>query len=404
MVDKCCICLKDLKTNVLSLECGCKFHDKCIYKWINMKDSCPLCSNKISNLIKKKAAAHKSQLTILKELIENEMDIVFRTCLSKDLVNTTIEKILRLNYTYAQNNMEYETKKMLGRTLLEYIASAKKLNRVVNGKFNMTFYGVDKLSDTEIKEESRKMIADIIKDKYEIGYDNWVRTVKIFVATLSKNSLDISKILKMDLQKPRKSNLDLSYLDLSGIEMNNIQFSSIGYGHVNFTGSNLMNVRTLGNGCTNTCIHGIFTDADCQNMIFGRHCIKTSLFKNTNLRNVDFSAIINWGLVKMVDSDLTGAFIKTVHNKVYKGFELKQYLEDEHGVEIKNCIFGEEISIKKLQNKIKDITLCQICMENKKNRVIVPCGHTLCAQCEKSIKNKCPFCRTIVDKIITLYL
>ncbi|KAH3746213.1 hypothetical protein Pelo_12412 [Pelomyxa schiedti] len=47
--------------------------------------------------------------------------------------------------------------------------------------------------------------------------------------------------------------------------------------------------------------------------------------------------------------------------------------------------------------------LCDVCMENPKNVVLLPCRHMLCLNCSKSLSN-CPHCReTIVDRM-TVFL
>ncbi len=48
MIDECSICLdalneNDVLTNYRQLNCGHKFHDKCIYEWSTIKNTCPIC-------------------------------------------------------------------------------------------------------------------------------------------------------------------------------------------------------------------------------------------------------------------------------------------------------------------------------------------------------------------------
>jgi hypothetical protein len=52
----------------------------------------------------------------------------------------------------------------------------------------------------------------------------------------------------------------------------------------------------------------------------------------------------------------------------------------------------------------KDENLCVICLDNKKNIVLVPCGHVcICDSCkEKNIKD-CPICRTKIENMIKAY-
>lgn len=60
-------------------------------------------------------------------------------------------------------------------------------------------------------------------------------------------------------------------------------------------------------------------------------------------------------------------------------------------------------------NRIKNSeTECQICMNNKKNCLLVPCGHTFCRKCvdywQQTNKNSCPTCRIETDSIHKMFL
>jgi hypothetical protein len=41
----CPICTKDLKNNVVTLQCGHMFHKNCINQWTKTSDTCPICRN-----------------------------------------------------------------------------------------------------------------------------------------------------------------------------------------------------------------------------------------------------------------------------------------------------------------------------------------------------------------------
>lgn len=46
--------------------------------------------------------------------------------------------------------------------------------------------------------------------------------------------------------------------------------------------------------------------------------------------------------------------------------------------------------------------VCKICFEvytsEKRMPLVIPCGHTICAECLKSLRNQCPHCRTSFQK------
>jgi hypothetical protein len=43
--EQCTICLESLKDNIKYLWCFCKFHEKCIDKWLKKKVRCPNCNS-----------------------------------------------------------------------------------------------------------------------------------------------------------------------------------------------------------------------------------------------------------------------------------------------------------------------------------------------------------------------
>lgn len=46
-IENCAICQDELKTNIHTLRCSHQFHDECIQKWIDLRNLCPLCNQKI---------------------------------------------------------------------------------------------------------------------------------------------------------------------------------------------------------------------------------------------------------------------------------------------------------------------------------------------------------------------
>ena len=48
--EKCSICLKHIKKNTSVLSCGHQYHKKCINKWKNINNQCPICREKINKI------------------------------------------------------------------------------------------------------------------------------------------------------------------------------------------------------------------------------------------------------------------------------------------------------------------------------------------------------------------
>jgi len=47
---------------------------------------------------------------------------------------------------------------------------------------------------------------------------------------------------------------------------------------------------------------------------------------------------------------------------------------------------------------------CRVCMNQKINTVMVPCGHRVCCeQCSKVVNKSCPICNAAVQQVIKTY-
>ena len=52
MEDICAICLDKKTWRTVTLECGHNFHHRCIKKWVNIKNQCPLCRLPLKHIYK----------------------------------------------------------------------------------------------------------------------------------------------------------------------------------------------------------------------------------------------------------------------------------------------------------------------------------------------------------------
>jgi predicted nucleic acid-binding Zn-ribbon protein len=58
-----------------------------------------------------------------------------------------------------------------------------------------------------------------------------------------------------------------------------------------------------------------------------------------------------------------------------------------------------------INQKVQNITLCDICYENQKNTLLDPCGHVFCSACiARHQGNTCPKCRTVYRKTQIVYM
>jgi hypothetical protein len=55
------------------------------------------------------------------------------------------------------------------------------------------------------------------------------------------------------------------------------------------------------------------------------------------------------------------------------------------------------------EEHLMDMT-CQICMVNRKDRILLPCGHLFCSECSVRARKRCFICTTRVKLIKSCYL
>jgi hypothetical protein len=68
---------------------------------------------------------------------------------------------------------------------------------------------------------------------------------------------------------------------------------------------------------------------------------------------------------------------------------------------INECLPKEDVeSIQKISNEL----LCSVCLTNKINVCITPCGHTFCDKCTAHMKSSCYMCKGAVSNKVKLYL
>ena len=52
--------------------------------------------------------------------------------------------------------------------------------------------------------------------------------------------------------------------------------------------------------------------------------------------------------------------------------------------------------LKEENDKMREETICQVCLDNKRNHLFLPCGHMVaCGKCTSQII-KCPVCRHVI--------
>ena len=64
----------------------------------------------------------------------------------------------------------------------------------------------------------------------------------------------------------------------------------------------------------------------------------------------------------------------------------------------------EEASTRPTQRRKLDPCQCNICCYGVADHAIIPCGHVVCANCATKLRGACPFCRTVVERFVKLFL
>lgn len=95
--------------------------------------------------------------------------------------------------------------------------------------------------------------------------------------------------------------------------------------------------------------------------------------------------------------------------------DLSKNDSDEHELNaVQNIDSGEDSKIimtEVLRRRLRsynDMNLCIICYQKERNVAIFPCGHTsLCSECVhvlRTMTNKCPICKTVIEEERTIYI
>lgn len=123
MENECCICLEKINNTTL-LQCKHKFHKKCIEKWLQKNNNCPLCRAPIKNVF-------NTKLVIDKFLRKN---IVYNCLLcSKNKFFGFKEKNLKFNYI-----LQYEILKSIKKKYNTVILEIFLTNKFKKFKFKFS--------------------------------------------------------------------------------------------------------------------------------------------------------------------------------------------------------------------------------------------------------------------------
>lgn len=93
-------------------------------------------------------------------------------------------------------------------------------------------------------------------------------------------------------------------------------------------------------------------------------------------------------------------------DKLEKKTKQEIKLLESNKTKIHEGIQNMDLAIKKKKQEyrnVKNVLECSICMENKVDSVLIPCGHLYCSECAKVLE-VCPHCRNSFGRIQRIFL
>tara|TARA_Y100000741_G_C18191549_1_gene533743 strand:+ start:75 stop:551 length:477 start_codon:yes stop_codon:yes gene_type:complete len=143
----------------------------------------------------------------------------------------------------------------------------------------------------------------------------------------------------------------------------------------------------------------------------------TSTKQKTSIENLSigkknsFANVISWSSKFKQETSLIKKYSDTVkniennfnHNTINYDFIIDSLKKKNLSLTNQNSTHIQKNQ--ELQQKLNEVNLCEICFENKKNILCVPCNHiSICSTCSNHINSKCPICRTPVTETKKVYL
>lgn len=142
------------------------------------------------------------------------------------------------------------------------------------------------------------------------------------------------------------------------------------------------------------------------------HSTKKISIENLSIgKKNSFANVISWSSKFKQETSLIKKYSDTINNLEHyiphSSVNYDSIIESlkKQNQSLKNYTSSQRKKNEDLQQKLDEVNLCEICFENKKNILCVPCNHiSICSNCSNHIHSKCPICRTPVTEIKKVYL
>jgi len=137
---------------------------------------------------------------------------------------------------------------------------------------------------------------------------------------------------------------------------------------------------------------------------------KTSIDNLSIGKKNSFANVISWSSKFKQETSLINKYSDTLNNLQYSishsniNYDVIIDSLKKQNISLKNQNSIHLKQNQELQQKLNDVNLCEVCFENKKNILCIPCNHiSVCSNCSNHIHSKCPICRTPVTQTKIVY-
>lgn len=126
--------------------------------------------------------------------------------------------------------------------------------------------------------------------------------------------------------------------------------------------------------------------------------IYDNLSKKIQITNIKKKLIISDNILLQNENKINiEEFEKNIDDKIY---ELNNKLNSNRN----KILDFKKLVLKCIGDEKFNYNMCNICVKNKINVCINPCGHTFCSSCIEKMRSKCGMCRSKIDSTIKMYI
>jgi len=135
-----------------------------------------------------------------------------------------------------------------------------------------------------------------------------------------------------------------------------------------------------------------------NNIVKQAEKIYETLSKKIQITNIKNKLIISDNILLQNENKINiEEFEKNIDDKI---FELNNKLNNNRN----KILDFKKLILKCIGDEKFSYNMCNICVKNKINKCINPCGHTFCSSCLEKMGSKCGMCRSKIQSSIKMYI